>query len=168
MLWDSIGMVVGLTLSVVVIAAKWGFIPRISSNWRGSEAAFRTGDLPALAEALSRGSKPVRWAALMLNTPDRRSDDDAIALQISIENGRIGFDWVLLAPRNIEDREKFVIFARTQGVEPIAKTLNGVSYLRVDGPDAATFTASIVTDLYRRPPDAPLDLVHQGFDWPPR
>ena len=168
MLWDRVAMVVGLALGVVVIAAKWGFLPRWGGNSRVPQGAFRTSNLPALAEALSRGSKPERWAALMFGTPDRQSDDDTIALQISIENGSIGFDWVLLAPRNVEDREKFISFARAQGVEPIAKTLNGVSYLRVDGPDAAKFAASIVTELYRCPPDEPLDLVHEGFDWPPR
>lgn len=125
-----------------------------------------TDQLPALVEAMRRGSGSLRYAALMFSTPDRPSDDDAVALQISFEGGRIGFDWVLLAPRNIEDQERFKAFARARGLQPVARTLNGVSFLRVEPPDVTSFTASVVTELYRRPPDETLTLVHEGFAWP--
>jgi hypothetical protein len=73
---------------------------------------------------------------------------------------------VLLAPRNIEDQEKFRAFARAHGVEAIARSENGVSYLRVEGTDVAKFTATVVTEMYHRPSNAPLGLVYEGFDWP--
>jgi hypothetical protein len=130
------------------------------------ETGIATGDLPALVDALSRGTAPVRWAALMFNTPDRPSDNDTLALQVSSENGRVGFDWVLLAPRNIEDREKFKAFARSKGFVPATKAENGVSYLRVECPDAAKFATSVVTQMYHLPASEPLALVHEGFDWP--
>jgi len=131
-----------------------------------NETGITTSDLPALVDALSRGTASVRWAALMFNTPDRPSDDDAVALQVSSEKGRVGFDWVLLAPRNVEDQDKFKAFARAQGLVAAAKSENGVSYLRVECPDAAKFTASVVTEMYHIPPNEPLGLVHEGFDWP--
>jgi hypothetical protein len=143
---------------------------------RGNEAGprlleqteIRTDGLAGLVEAMRRGSGSVRYAALMFSTPDRPSDEDAVALQISFENGRLGFDWVLLAPRNVEDQARFRTFARAHGVQPIARSMNGVSYLRVEGPDAARFTASVVTEMYHRPPDEALALVHEGFEWPQR
>jgi len=138
-------------------------VPRVLN-----ETGIATSDLPALVDALSRGTETVRWAALMFNTPDRPSDDDAVALQVSSEKGKVGFDWVLLAPKNIEDQDKFKAFARAQGLVATAKSENGVSYLRVECPDAAKFTASVVTEMYHLPPNEPLGLVHEGFDWPQR
>ncbi|GAA3903551.1 hypothetical protein GCM10022276_22750 [Sphingomonas limnosediminicola] len=133
-----------------------------------NETGIATSDLPALVGALSRGTAPVRWAALMFNTPDRPSDDDTLALQVSSESGKVGFDWVLLAPRNIEDQEKFKAFARSQGLVAATKSENGVSYLRVECPDAAKFAKSVATEMYHLPASEPLALIHQGFDWPQR
>src|SRR4051794_22293021 len=130
------------------------------------QTVVQTDKLPALAAAIAHGSEPVRYAALMFSTPDRPSDEDAVALQMSYENGRGGFDWGLLAPRNIEDQEKFEAFARAHGVEPVARSMNGVSYLRVECPDVTKFTASVATEMYHRPPNEPFALVYQGFDWP--
>lgn len=130
-----------------------------------NETEIATNDLPSLVDALSHGTSTVRWAALMFNTPDRPSDDDSVALQVSAENGRVGFDWVLLAPRNIEDQDKFKIFARAHNFAVTAKSENGVSYLRVECPDAAKFTSSVVTEMYHLPSDQPLALIHDGFDW---
>jgi hypothetical protein len=126
----------------------------------------QVGDLPAVVEAMSRGSAAVRWAALAFTTPDRATDDDALNIQISIENGKVGFDWVLLGPRNIEDQEKFRTFVRARGIEPVRRTVNGVQYLRVESADAADLAASIVTEMYHLPPSEPLGLFHEGFDWP--
>ena len=87
-------------------------------------------------------------------------------LQVSFENGKAGFDWVLLATRNIEDQEKFRAFARAHGVEPVTQTTNGVSYLRVEPANVAEFTARVVTDMYGLPPTQSFALVYEGFDWP--
>jgi len=163
-------IVLGLVAAVLLVASRYDYfawdrgkagMPRLLK-----QTEVRTDNLPGLAEALSRGSAPDRYAALIFNTPDRPSDEDALNIQMSFENGRMGFDWVLLAPRNIEDQEKFRAFARAHGVEAIARSENGVSYLRVEGTDVAKFTATVVTEMYHRPSNAPLGLVYEGFDWP--
>jgi hypothetical protein len=123
-------------------------------------------DIPDLVDAISRGTAMPRWAALMFNTPDRPLDDDAIALQISFENGKLGVDWVLLAPRNIGDQEMFRAFATARGHDPVMIVENGVSYLRIEDVDAEDFTARVITDMYGLPTDLRLLLVHEGFDWP--
>jgi len=165
-------VIVGLVVvaALIMVASKSRYLawdrgkagmPRVLN-----ETEIATNNLPALVDALSRGTATVRWAALMFNTPDRPSGDDAVALQVSSENGRVGFDWVLLAPRNIEDQEKFKAFARSQGFVAAAKSENGVSYLRVECPDPAQFATIVVTEMYHLPPNEPLALVHEGFDWP--
>lgn len=130
------------------------------------QSAVRANQIPELLAAMSRGSASVRYAALMLSTPDHPSDDDAVALQMSFENGKAGFDWVLLSPRNIEDEAKFEEFARARGLDPVARSENDVSYLRVECADVAKFTTSVATEMYHRPVDEPLGLVYEGFSWP--
>ena len=126
----------------------------------------RLSQLPAIVNALSNGKAEPRWAALMFTTPDRPSSDDAVNLNLSVEDGKVGFDWVLLATPSIEDEEKFRAFARSRGVEPSPRKMNGVSYLRVEAIDVAQFTADVVTEMYQRPSDEVLDLVYEGFEWP--
>lgn len=128
-------------------------------------ATIQLDDLPTIVEAMSQGSAKVRYAGLTFTTPDRPSAEDAVNLNLSFENGAVGFDWVLLARRNIRDQDKFRGFALAQGIEPSARSLNGVSYLRVETGEVAPFTASIVTEMYQRPPDERLELVYEGFDW---
>jgi hypothetical protein len=138
-------------------------VPRLAK-----EVEVNARDLPALVEALSGGSEDVRYAALIFSASDRPSEQDVLNLQFSFENGKVGFDWVLLAPRNIEDQEKFRAFAREHGVEPVSLTMNGVSYIRVEDTDVAKFASLVMTEMYSLPPDRPLGLVYQGFDWPQR
>jgi len=130
-----------------------------------NQTTVRLDELPALAEALSKGSAPERYAALVFATPDRPTDDDAINIQMSVEDGKLGFDWVLLAPRNINDREEFVTFARARGVHPVFRSMNGVSYLRVEHTNVPRLTRSVVTEMYNLPSNQPVGLVYEGFDW---
>lgn len=159
-------------IAVAVLASKSGYLawdrgkvglPRILK-----ETEVRADQIPALVEAMSRGSASVRYAALMLTPEGHPGDDDAVALQISVENGKPGFDWILLSPLNIEDQEKFKAFAHAHGVGTAALSANGVSYLRAEPADLAKFTTAAITEMYHRAPDEPLKLVHEGFAWPPR
>lgn len=171
-------MVITLVLVVALVTAMGVGLIALNSGYlvsdRGKiglprllrEKEIRTDTVPGLLGAMSRGTASVRYAALILYTPDRPSEDDAVNLQISFENGKAGFDWVLLAPRNLEDQEVFKAFAHAHGVEPIARSENGVSYLRVECADVAKFTSSVITEMYHRPPDERLGLVYEGFAWP--
>ena len=165
-----VGLIAALGVVVAFVISKSDYLafdrgkagmPRLLDQ---TEA--RTDDLPALVEAMSRGTASIRYAALIFGTPDRPSNEDALNVQVSVENGRAGFDWVLLGPRNIEDQEKFTTFARAHGFEPVAHSKNGVSYLRVECANVAKFAASVVTEMYHYPPHEPLGLVHEGFQWP--
>lgn len=165
-----VGLIAAAIVAAVVITNWNSYIVmdrgKVSIPRLVKEGEIRTSDFPALAKALSSGSQEVRYAALIFSASDRPSEQDVLNLQFSVENGKVGFDWVLLAPRNIEDQAKFRAFAREHGVEPVGRTVNGVSYLRVEDTDVAEFASLIVTEMYRRPPDEPLGLVFQGFDWP--
>jgi hypothetical protein len=169
MLLSTAAIVVGLIAAVVLVASKYDYVAmdrgKIGMPRLLKQTEVRIDQLPELAQAMARGSASVRYAALIFSAPDRPSDEDALNIQMSIENGKVGFDWVLLGPRNIQDKEKFRTFARAQGIEPVFKSENGVSYLRVEQTDIPRFTASVVTEIYHLPSDEPVGLVYEGFDW---
>ena len=101
-------------------------------------------------------------------------------LQFSIEEGKPGFDWVLLAPKNIQDQEKFVSYAQAMGFKVVKKSGKGVDYyralvtdqmpaLRVANSDnshtdldknlyLALLCQKILTDLYGLKPDSKIGL----------
>ena len=101
----------------------------------------------------------------MFNTPDRPGPDNALNLQVSVEQGRAGFDWVLLAPRNIEDRERFMRFATDAGYQVEAREMNRVTYLRVEGGDLAALLSGVVVKLYGVSESMQLDMIAEGFAW---
>jgi hypothetical protein len=103
----------------------------------------------------------------IFSTPDRPSSDDAVNIQLSMEHGRAGFDWVLLAPRNIQDEARFVEFAKQRGFLPTRQEMNNVSYLRVEKGDIAELCADIIKDMYRMPATANIELITEGFEWHP-
>ena len=128
--------------------------------------SVQLSDLPQIVNAMTNATAKVRYAGLTFNTPNRPKDDDAVNLNLSFENGKVGFDWILLATRNLQDEAAFKEFARARGIEPVSLTMNGVSYLRVECGDIAKFTASIATEMYACPQNQTLTLFHDGFTWP--
>ena len=48
------------------------------------------------------------------------------------------------------------------------ETMNKVHYLRAEGRDLDTLGSRIIVELYAMPPTAKLELITEGFDWPPK
>jgi hypothetical protein len=43
--------------------------------------------------------------------------------------------------------------------------MNGVTYLRVEDGDVAQLCAEVITGLYARPRDEPIEMIAEGFEW---
>ena len=73
---SSVALIVGAFVisnlnSYIVMDRGKVSVPRLLK-----EREVHTSDLPALVEALSRGSEDVRYAALIFSAPDRPSEQD--------------------------------------------------------------------------------------------
>jgi len=123
-------------------------------------------DVPEVVRALSQSNSKVAYATFAFRPPDKDEVDDTLNIQFSPENGTMGFDWILLGPANIKDRERFVAYAESKGSVPELRAMNGVQYLRVEGVDLVEFGMQVMTELYGLPPDSEVSLYHEGFDWP--
>ena len=122
-------------------------------------------EFPRILAAVSASTRTPTFAAFVFTTPDQPEPKDAVNLQFSLENGRAGFDWVLLAPRNIKDKESFVEYLGRRGYSYSERKMNGVAYLRIEDGDLAQLCSDVVTRLYARPRDEPIDMIVEGFDW---
>ena len=76
-------------------------------------------------------------------------------------------DWVLLSSQNIDDKDRFLAFARDLGYSPQMKEQNGVRYLRVDQGDLVRLAREIITGMYRIKETQPLEMIVEGFEWQP-
>ena len=62
--------------------------------WRkANETDVKMADIPTVFEVLKKNGKDESWAQFCFGIQDKSVSDNAVNLQFSIENGRIGFDW---------------------------------------------------------------------------
>lgn len=149
-------LIILLALAAAIVLLKSRMVPSIHVT---------VADIPRVLAKVSTAKRTPAFAAIVFTTPDRPNPTDAVNLQFSLENGRVGFDWVLLGQRNIEDKATFVGFVTRRGYSFTERTENGVTSLRIEDGDLAELCADVVTGLYARPRSEPLDLIVEGFEW---
>ena len=129
------------------------------------EVKVKMADIPAIFKKLQAVGKDGSFAVFIFMPPGKSSPDEAINVQFSIERGQIGFDWVLLGPANIRDKEKYVQLAGRLGYKVVEREMNNVKYLRAEEGDLPSLCEASIRDLYSIPSDAELGLIPEGFSW---
>jgi hypothetical protein len=124
-------------------------------------------EIPRVLSALLAAKSSPAFAVFIFDVPDRARGDGTLNLQFSIENGKVGFDWVLLGPQNRRDEERYVAFARSSGYEPVLEEGNGVRYWRVEQGDVARLGGDVITKMYHRSSEKSVKLLVEGFEWKP-
>jgi hypothetical protein len=131
------------------------------------ELEVKMASIPAIFERLQATGKDSSFAVLGFLPPGKTSvEDDGFNVQFSIEGSRPGFDWCLIAPANIRDKEKFVQFAGRLGYKVVEREMNKVKYLRVEDGNLPKLCEAVIHDLYSVSPDADLYFNPDGFTWP--
>lgn len=94
-------------------------------------------------------------------------DGDDAKLQFSIEDGVLGFDWVLLAQRNKTDKEKIIGIAQRFDLTCEEKNENGVSYVRCTGKSSySNFAKELILNVYKVSNAQQFPVIYEGFRWP--
>ncbi|MBZ0166697.1 MAG: hypothetical protein K8I00_07805 [Candidatus Omnitrophica bacterium] len=147
-----------IVTAVVAIKSKIRFAPTYQ---------VRIKDIPDVYAKLEAGGQDSSFATFSFIPPDKQSPDEAINIQFSIAEGRIGLDWVLLAPANIRDKDRIQGFVQERGYVISKRSMNDVHYLRVEGgADLPKLCQEIIRDVYRVSADEELGLDMDGFQWP--
>jgi hypothetical protein len=154
-----------LLVVVVIVAVVVGLVLLVRSRIVPTRSAT-VADIPPILARLAT-LKDGSFAVLMFDSPLSRGGDP-VNLQYSVEHGTVGLDWVLLGSTNIADKEKVAAFAAQLGHPLSERLMNKVHYLRAEGSGLERLGTSIIVELYGIPRTAQLDLITEGFEWPPK
>ena len=167
-------IVIAILITGVVIFLLSRSNSYVVTNRKGVGARIMTprsvlvSQLPSVFDQLDANHKDASWAAFTfcpLGEP--ASDQTSVNLQYSVEGGKIGFDWVLLAPRNIADKDKIAAFMKDQHYTILEREGNGVRYLRVEDGDLVQLGRQIAEGFYRLQDDSEMGMFVDGFEWHP-
>jgi len=123
--------------------------------------------LSSVFAQLNAKHKDASWAAFTFCPPDEQATEQtSVNLQYSMEGGKIGFDWILLAPRNIADKEKIIAFMKDKHYLVLEREGNGVKYLRVEDGDLVQLGTQIA-EFYHLQADSEMGMLMDGFEWKP-
>lgn len=153
-------------LIVIVVVVLGVILAFTKKKFAATEAKVTVADIPAIFQKLEAATKDGSFAVFIFTPPGKSPADEAINLQFSIEGGRVGFDWVLLGPPNVRDKDRFVQFAAKSGYKLVEREMNDVRYLRVEEGNLPRLCEATIRDFYSFPPHANLDLIPEGFTWP--
>ena len=133
------------------------------------EYRVRANCVPELVAQLRSKGTDGSFAVLMFSpldsfSSDDDTDDDIINLQYSMEGGVVGLDWVLLAPRNVADRERIAELIAHRGHTVVSRRMNGVDFLRVEDGEIVYLGMQIVTELYKIDSQAYIGLLVDQVD----
>ncbi len=154
----------GILGFAVIMAGLFAFDLWIKSR-RVPTFQVRLDQLPKVIEALAATRSSPAFAAFLFKLPGPPGEDVSLNLQFSVENGKVGFDWVLLASRNIRDEAAFVAFAQSLGFEPREERWADGRYLRVHEGDIVGLCRAVITELYGLSEAEPVEMIVQGFVW---
>jgi hypothetical protein len=153
--------VLGLVTAAIVGAVVWFVRSRAATTYK-----VRMADIPRVFADVGASTSFPTYAMLSFETLDPSGGTSDVSMQFSKEDERIGFDWILLAPRNIKDESRFAEYARGLGYSPERKEAdNGVKYVRVEGGDLVKLCTGVMTSMYGISADTELELIAEGFEW---
>jgi hypothetical protein len=157
---NMIVLIVAIVLVVIFVLAK-------KKIHIAAETKVKMADIPPIFEKLRAVEKDGSFAVFIYTPPGKEPSNEAINIQFSIEGGRIGFDWVLIGPLNIRDKDKFVQLAGKLGYKIVEREMNNVKYLRVEeGGSLPRLCEASLRELYSISAETELDLIPEGFTWP--
>ena len=131
------------------------------------DPTIKVCEIPAVFAALKGSTGEVAFAVFVFNSPDGSTNEDALNIQFSIEDGIVGFDWCLVTRPNIDDAGKFVAYSERRGYTVEEKEMNGVQYHRVETGDLASLCGGVATDMYGLSTMDRLTLIAEGFRFDP-
>ncbi len=143
-----------------------GFLSNIFGDESvASEPDATLDDIDSIYNVISEIDQDGAFVVFMPNEP-RDGEKDVLNIQFSIENGKVGLDWVLISPINVLEKNRFIQVCQSRSTQVQEREENGCGFLRVEGGDLVALCKEAITALYPGLQGKSLDLVVEGFEWP--
>jgi hypothetical protein len=143
----------GLSLLVAVFRGQPTPLPSVTLR-----------DIARVLATLSATCKDGNFAVFLFAEADQApAADGALNVQLSLEGGRLGIDWVLLAPVNLESQSRFVAFFERMGHTIDRREMRRVKYLRVEDGHLAELLRDFLTTEFKVTPEQKMGLITEGF-----
>jgi hypothetical protein len=157
-----IGIVIlGVALSAVVMVIR-----RQGGSGSAGMPTVRLRDVSGVFAALSSTGKDGNFAVFLFGADGQApAPMDALNVQFSIEAGRVGLDWVLLAPLNLDSQSRFVAFCERKARPLLRREANQVKYLRIEGEHLADLLQEFLVAEFKVTADQNMNLIAEGFVW---
>ena len=119
-------------------------------------------DIPRVIAQLKKTKEDHAWAQMMFTVSGEPDAD--VAIDYSVNNGELEFNWTLLGPRNICDKQKVIDLITAEGHHYTELKVNDCPLVRVVGAGVERLGNKILERIYCMRPE--IDLIGEGFDWP--
>jgi hypothetical protein len=121
-------------------------------------------DVPRIVRMLREAGSEGAFAVLLFGKNGAApAEQDALNVQFSVEDGRIGLDWVLVSPLNIAEESRVLTFLNREGRPVETRSKNGVSYLRIEDGDLAALCEVLLARLFGVAAEQKLTLLAEGM-----
>ncbi len=156
---------------VIAVVAVLAIVAVLLSRTRAapvlaSMPQVRLGDVSRVFQLVSSTQRDGTFGVLLFGERGQPpAEMDALNVQFSVENGRVGLDWVLLAPRNVEARDRVVAFFERSGSASTSRSMNGVNYLRTENGDLANLAVTMLRSVFGVTDTQEMPLIAEGFSW---
>ena len=162
--WDGSPKIPVLIAAVVAIVAYLLLVRRQRSA-EPTKQHVRLADIPRVLDLVSSAREDGTFAVFLFGERGQApADKDALNVQFSIENGRVGLDWVLEAPGNVAARDRVTAFFAKHGAPLSERTMNDVSYLRTESGDLAALCHDLLRSVFGVTKQE-MQLISEGFTW---
>jgi hypothetical protein len=133
---------------------------------RDHQVAFE--DIPRIFDRLVEAKRDGSFAVLLFGRDGAApAKVDALNVQFSLQEGRVGLDWVLVAPLNVAAQRDVAAFLRRQGATARRREENGVKYLRTEEGDLVRLCQSLLREQFGVTANQRLRLIASDFTWRP-
>ena len=152
----------GIALMAIVIA-----VGQRAARIAGTDqlpATVCLPDAPRVVRMVREAGKDGAFAVLTFGKNGAApAEQDALNVQFSLENGRMGLDWVLVTPLNVAEETAVLAFFNREGRPVETRSRNGVSYLRVEDGDLAALCEVLLGRVFGVTAEQKLALMAEGI-----
>jgi hypothetical protein len=160
-----------LALVVVLMVVVVAFLVRraTTSSAVPPLPTVRLGDVERVFRSVDATRRDGTFGVFLFGERDQQpAEMDALNVQFSVENGRVGLDWVLLSPLNVAARDRVVAFFEKHGSPLSPRSMNDVNYLRTEKGDLARLCKDMLSSVFAVADTQRMDLIAEGFEWKPQ